>query len=374
MKAVVKTLPQPGAEWRDVPLPTLPPDWVLVKVKATSICGTDVHIWTWNAWAQSRIGEDRLPQILGHEVAGEVVEVGAHCSRIRVGDYVSAETHIYHPGDLQAMLGQRHIGERMKIVGVDHDGCFAEYFALPESVCWVNDRSIPPELATVQEPMGNACYALLGEDCDVAGKSVAIYGDGPTALFAVAIARAVGLTSIFVIGASPFALALARRLGADHTIDIADTGVDRVAYVRDHTGGYGPDIVLDMVGAPSAIREGLAVIRKGGRFSAFGVSGSAEVPIDYNNGIVFRGIQIHGISGRRLFDTWYRVRNLLASGRVDIRPIITHLLPLERFADGFTTAMAVPRQCGKVVFFPEAEDLAAAQSRMASAPVTSEKP
>jgi threonine 3-dehydrogenase len=364
MKAVVKTRPQPGAEWREVPVPVPRPDWVLVRVRATSICGTDVHIFGWNQWAESRIGPAKLPQILGHEVAGEVVEVGTQCTRIKVGDYVSAETHIYHPGDLQSMLGQRHIGERMMIVGVDHDGCFAEFFAVPESVCWVNDMGIPPELATVQEPMGNACYALLGEDCDVAGKSVAIFGDGPTALFAVGIARAVGLTKIFVIGASQYALDLARRMGADHTLDIADTSIDRVQYVRDHTEGYGTDLVLDMVGAVQAVQEGLRVIRKGGRYSAFGLSGSASVPIDYNNGIVFRGIQIHGISGRRLFDTWYRVRNLLASGRVDIRPIVTHLLPLERFADGFAIAMGNPRQCGKVVLFPDSDELDAATQRM----------
>jgi threonine 3-dehydrogenase len=364
MKAVVKTRPEPGAEWREVPVPIPRPDWVLVRVRATSVCGTDVHIFGWNRWAESRIGRDRLPQILGHEVAGEVVETGAQCSRISVGDYISAETHIYHPGDLQAMLGQRHIGERMKIVGVDHDGCFAEYFAVPESVCWVNDPAIPPELATVQEPMGNACYALLGEDCDVTGKTVAIFGDGPTALFATGIARAAGLTSIFVIGASPYALEIARRMGADHTLSISDTTVDRVQFVRDHTGGYGADIVLDMVGAPQAIKEGLEIIRKGGRFSAFGVSGSASVPIDYNNGIVFKGIQIHGISGRRIFDTWYRVRNLLASGRVDIRPIVTHLLPLDRFAEGFDIAMGNPRQCGKVVLFPDAAELSDARRRM----------
>ncbi|MBN1426478.1 zinc-binding dehydrogenase [Candidatus Fermentibacteria bacterium] len=366
MKAVVKTAPHLGAEWRDVPVPMPLPDWVLLRVRATSICGTDVHIYGWNQWAQTRIGIERLPQILGHEVAGEVVEAGSQCRCIRVGDYVSAETHIYHPADLQAMLGQRHIGERMKIVGVDHDGCFAEYFAVPESVCWVNDGAIPPELAAVQEPMGNACYALLGEDCDVAGKSVVILGDGPTALFAVGIARAVGLTTIVVIGASSYALGIARRMGADHTLDITDSGVDRVQYVRDLTGGYGADLVLDMVGAASAIQEGLKIIRKGGRYSAFGVSGSATIPIDYNNGIVFRGIQIHGISGRKLFDTWYRVRNLLASARVDIRPIITHLLPLERFTEGFETAMGTPRQCGKVVLFPDAQELAAARQRMSA--------
>lgn len=364
MNAVVKTAPKPGAEWRQVPLPKLPPDWVLIKVKATSICGTDVHIYEWNTWADQRIGAKKLPQILGHEVAGEVLEVGPHCQRIKPGDYISAETHIYHPGDLQAMLGQLHIGERMKIVGVDHDGCFADYFALPESVCWVNDKSIPPELATVQEPMGNACYTLLGEDADVAGKTVAIYGDGPTALFASGLARACGLSQIFVIGMSDFALGIAKKMGADHTLNISDKAVDRLQFIRDHTGGYGADIVLDMVGAPSAIEEGLKVIRKGGRYSAFGV-GPSPIPVDYVNGIVFRGITINGISGRKMFDTWYRVKNLLASGRIDIRPIVTHLFELKDFAQGFEAAMGNPRQCGKAVLFPDRAELEAAKKRMA---------
>jgi threonine 3-dehydrogenase len=364
MKAVVKTKPQLGAEWQEVNVPELKPDWVMVKVKAASICGTDVHIYEWNKWSQDRIGAKRLPQILGHEVAGEVIEVGPHCKRIKVGDYISAETHIYDPGDLQAMLGQLHIGERMKIVGVDHDGCFAEYFTLPESVCWVNDRSIPPELATVQEPMGNACYTLLGEDADVAGKSVAIFGDGPTALFAAGLARACGLSQIFIIGMSDFALNIAKKMGADHTLNISDKSINRLEFIRDHTGGYGTDLVLDMVGAPSAIEEGMKVIRKGGRYSAFGVPNTTPVPVDYTNGIVFRGITINGISGRKMFDTWYRVRNLLASGRIDIKPIVTHLFKLKDFAQGFEAAMGNPRQCGKAVLFPDPKELEAAKKRM----------
>ncbi|MBU1356766.1 MAG: alcohol dehydrogenase catalytic domain-containing protein [Candidatus Edwardsbacteria bacterium] len=364
MKAVVKTKPQLGAEWLEVNVPELKPDWVMVKVRATSICGTDVHIYEWNKWADERIGSKNLPQILGHEVAGEVVEVGPHCKRIKAGDYISAETHIYDPGDLQAMLGQFHIGERMKIVGVDHDGCFAEYFALPESVCWVNDKSIPPELATVQEPMGNACYTLLGENSDVAGKSVAIFGDGPTALFAAGLARASGLTQIFVIGMSDFALNIAKKMGADHTLNISDKSVNRLEFIRDHTGGYGTDIVLDMVGAPAAIEEGLKVIRKGGRYSAFGVPPTTPVPVDYTNGIVFRGITINGISGRKMFDTWYRVKNFLASGRIDIKPIVTHLFELKDFAKGFEAAMGNPRQCGKAILFPDPKELEAARKRM----------
>ena len=227
MKAVVKVKPERGgAEFADVDIPTIGQDEVLVRVQATSICGTDVHIYEWNPWAQRRIGEKRLPQILGHEVAGEVVEVGEFVKNIKKGDYVSSETHIYNPGDLQSLLGQRNVGENMEILGVDRDGVFAEYVMVPERVCWVNDRSIPPEFASVQEPLGNGVYAVLGEDADVAGKSMVIVGDGPTALFATGVARAAGVAKIIVVGYSDFNMEIARRMGADYLLDIKKTSLE----------------------------------------------------------------------------------------------------------------------------------------------------
>jgi len=363
MKAVVKTKPELGAELQQKPLPKYPPDWVLVKVRATSICGTDVHIYKWDAWSDKRIGAKALPQTLGHEVAGDVVEVGAHCKRIKVGDYISAETHIYNPGDLNAMLCQLHIGDHMKILGVDCDGAFAEYFAVPESVCWVNDKSIPPEIATIQEPLGNATYTVLGEDSDVAGKTIVIIGDGPIALFAVGVARVVGLAKIFIIGKYDFNMNIAKKLGADHLLYANKEDINRVQYIRDHTGGSGADIVLEMAGSQQALDEGFQVLRKGGRFSAFGVSADPKPAIDYNNGIVFKGAQIHGISGRRMFDTWYRNRNLLASGRLDISPVITHMFKLEDFKAGFDEMMTRPRHSAKCVLFPSGQEFEAAKKR-----------
>jgi threonine 3-dehydrogenase len=357
-----------GAEWREVPVPRIEPDQVLVRVRATSICGTDVHIWNWDPWSQKRIGEKRLPQILGHEVAGEVVEVGPNVRRIQVGDYISAETHIYDPSDLTALLGCLHVGEHMKILGVDCDGAFAEYFAVPESVAWINDRSIPPELATIQEPLGNATYAVLGEDADVAGKSMLITGDGPISLFAVAVARACGVAKIFLLGLSEHNLEIGRRLGADHILR-ADrtTPEERLAYLREHTAGNGVDVALEMIGHPQSINDCLHAVRKAGRISAFGIGTQASIAIDYNDGIVFKGCQIHGISGRRMFDTWYRVRNLLAAGRLDVDPVITHVFLLEEFAKGFEALTALPRVAAKVVLFPSADEFQAAQDRRQAA-------
>ncbi len=368
MKAVVKTQPQVGAEYLDVKPPKPQPDWVVVKVRATSICGTDVHIWKWDDWSEHRIGTAKLPQTMGHEVAGEVVEVGSACKRVKVGDYVSAETHIYDPGDLTALLGKLHVGEHMKILGVDCDGAFAEYFAIPESVCWPNDRSIPPELATIQEPLGNACYAVMGEDSDVAGKTMVITGDGPISLFAVAIARATGVAKIILLGKYEFNVEIARRLGADHLIYTNKTTPDeRLEMVRDLTGGNGVDIALEMVGSNDSIGDCFRMVRKAGRVTAFGIAPTSPLMLDYNGGIVFKGCQIHGVSGRKMFDTWYRNRNLLAYGRLDVRPVITHMFTLDQYATGFGAMTERPRKSAKVVLFPDKAELEAARKRFGKA-------
>jgi threonine 3-dehydrogenase len=367
MNAVLKTKPAPGAEWQEVDRPRIASDQVLVKVKATSICGTDVHIYKWDPWSQGRIGEKGLPQILGHEVAGEVVEVGQAVSKISVGDYISAETHIPCKKCIQCLTGQEHICANLSILGVDCNGAFAEYFAVPESVCWVNDKAIPPEFATVQEPLGNATYAVLGEDNDIAGKTMAIIGDGPIALFAVGVARVCGVTSIFLVGKYDFNMDIGKRMGADHLLYANRDDVDRIEFIRDHTYGYGADIVLDMAGSPQALQEGFQMLRKGGRFTAFGVASVSPTPIDYNNGIVFKGAQVHGINGRKMYDTWFRVRNLLASGRLDIAPVITHLFPLEEYAAGFDVMMERPRKSAKVILFPDREEYDQARARSSAA-------
>ncbi len=361
MKAVIKTRPELGAELQDKPIPKPKPDWVLVKVRATSICGTDVHIYKWDPWSAGRIGEKALPQILGHEVAGEVVEVGPHCKRIKVGDYISAETHIYDPGDLTSMLGSFHVGENMKILGVDFDGCFAEFFALPESICWPNDPAIPPVIASIQEPLGNATYAVLGEDADVAGKTMVITGDGPISLFAIGVARAVGVAKIIHFGKYDLNMEIARKMGADLQANTNQTTPkERLELVMDHTGGNGVDIALEMVGSQNSIDDCFAMVRKAGRVTAFGIAAESTMPIDYNNGIVFKGCQVHGISGRKIFDTWYRNRNLLANGRLDPTPVITNVFTLADFAKGFDKMIERPRKSAKIVLFPDPKEYEAA--------------
>ena len=346
MKAVVKVEPTRGAMLQEREIPRIGPDELLVKVKATSICGTDVHIYTWDAWSQKRLA-GRLPQTLGHEFCGEVVEIGANVRGCKTGDFISAETHSPCQRCVQCLTGQMHICNNLTILGVDRDGCFAEYVAIPAVVAWKNDPSIPPEFASVQEPLGNAVYTVLVEP--VSGKSVLIFGDGPTALFAVGVARASGATRVSLAGMEPARLEIARKMGADRVIDV--TREDVVAMILDETGGVGVDVVLEMAGAQKAIEQSFQCVRKGGRVSAFGIP-AGPIQIDWNNALIFRGVTLYGINGRLMFDTWFTVRNLLASGRLDISPIVTHKLPLDRFEQGFDLMTTSPKSSGKVVLFP----------------------
>jgi len=349
MKAVAKTKDASGAELVHVDIPGIKPDEVLVKVTATSICGTDVHIYEWNEWSQGRIKKN-IPQILGHEFAGDVVEAGNQVKHIKVGDYISAETHIPCRNCYQCLTGQMHICSNLEILGVDRDGCFAEYIAVPEVVAWKNDRAIKPEFASVQEPVGNAVYCTLVEP--VAGKSVLLVGDGPLALFAAGVAKVGGATDIYLAGMEEFRLDIAKKMGATETFNVLKENA--AEKVMERTNGTGVDVVLDMAGGQEALNLCLATIKKGGRMSAFGL-GPGDVTVDINEGVIFKGITIHGINGRLMFDTWFKVTNFLRTGKLDISPVVTHKLPLEDFEKGFELMINSPKKSGKVVLFPNAK-------------------
>jgi len=346
MKAILKAKAAPGLEMALVDIPHPGPDEVLIKVKATSICGTDVHIYKWDAWAQSRI---KPPLIVGHEFCGEVVEVGENVKDIKVGDFVSAESHIPDMTCPVCRKGQPHICQNLKILGVDTNGCFAEYAVIPAVCAWKNDPDLDLAIASIQEPLGNSVHAVLIEP--VTGQSVAIFGDGPTGLSAVAVAKAAGANPIFHIGMQDFCLGISRKLGADVIINITQAGVDPVEIILDATGGTGVDVVLEMAGSPLAFEQGLAVLRKGGRFTAFGIP-AEPVSLDVANAIVFKGARILGINGRLMWQTWYQMSALLRSGKLDPSPIITHRIPLEDFEKGFELLMAKERKAIKVVMYP----------------------
>jgi threonine 3-dehydrogenase len=344
MKAIQKAQAAAGAKLIDAPIPTPADREVLVKVRATSICGTDIHIYNWDAWAAGRI---RPPMIFGHEFSGEVVEIGAQVENIKVGDHVSAETHIPCGHCFQCRTGKMHICKNLKILGVDTNGCFAEYVVVPEICCIRNDKTLPWEMASVQEPFGNATYTV--SESKVSGKSVAILGNGPIGIFAVGIARAYGATNVIVTGKHKVRLDLCRNYGADHVIDVAKQ--DPKEAIMDITSGEGVDVVLEMSGSEKSIHDGLAVVKRGGTFTAFGIPGK-PIQLELAEEVVFKGITILAINGRKMFETWYEVSNLLNSGRVDVRPVITHEFPLTKMDEAMAMLTAKEKACGKIVLKP----------------------
>ncbi len=345
MRAIAKTFAKEGLEIIDVKIPEIKEKEVLIKVKMAAICGTDVHIYKWDEWAQSRI---KIPQIIGHEFCGEVVEVGKAVSKVKKGDFVSAETHIVCGRCIQCLSGQMHLCSNLKILGVDCDGCFAEYVKIPEDIVWINEPSLPPEIAAIQEPFGNAVYCTLVEP--VNGKSVLIMGAGPQGLFATAIARASGATLVIVVEPSDFRRKMAKELGADVVINPNKENVEEI--VMEMTKGVGVDVFLDMAGIEYSIKTGLKLLRKGGRFSAFGIP-SKPISINFADDIIFKGITIYGINGRLMFDTWVKVRNFLSTKRIDISKVITHKFKFSEFNKAFEILTSPEKNCGKILLIPD---------------------
>src|SRR6267143_1408066 len=335
MRALVKTSAQPGLTVTDRPDPKPGHTDAIIRVTATSLCGTDAHIYNWDPWAHSRI---HPPRIIGHEMCGEVVDVGSDVTLVKVGDYVAAESHITCGHCFQCRTGQAHVCKNYRILGVDRDGSFAEYVVLPEAVLWKTSPTIPPELACVQEPLGNAVDAALVED--LTGQTVLITGCGPTGLFAAAVARTAGAAMIIATDVSDYRLGLAKQLGADHTINPTRDDTDLIARM---TGGEGVDVALEMSGSPTAIHKCFLHVKNGGRVTLFGIP-EAQVSFDMTNEIIFKGIRVYGVTGRRLFQTWYRLSGLFKAG-LNIKPVVTHVLPLDKFAEGFD--LVAKGQCGK---------------------------
>lgn len=344
MKAIAKLKEAPGLELIDAPLPEVTSHRVLVKVKASSICGSDVHLFKWDVWAQASL---KPPRIIGHEGAGEVVEVGSQVKHIHVGDHVSFESHIPCLGCARCRTGEMHLCTQLKTIGFGVDGCFAEYIAMPEICCVKNEKSMPWEIASIQEPLGNSVYAV--SESQISGKQVAIFGDGPTGLFAIAVARSLGANRIFAVGLSPFRLQLMRKLKPDYIVDAGkESAVD---FILEKTHGEGVDCVLEMSGAEPAIHDGLKVVRNGGTFTAFGIPGK-PIQLDFAGEIILKGIKLIAIHGRRMFETWKEMGALLGSGRLDVTPVITHRFSMDQIDQAMDLLTRQPIEAGKVVLLP----------------------
>lgn len=328
MIAIVKERPAPGLTLKRVPVPReLGPHDVLVKVKRASICGTDVHIYNWDAWSQERI---RPPQIDGHEFTGEVVSIGGDVSTVKVGDSVVSETHIPCQKCLQCRTGKMHICKNMQILGVHRDGVFAEYVRVPEVVLWKVDPSIPLEYASIMEPFGNAIHTALVTD--LTGKNVLITGAGPIGVMAVAVAKVSGAAQVIVSEIKEFRKELARKMGADVIID--PTKEDLTKKVKAMTEDNGADVLLEMSGNSTAFKQGLDSLTNGAVVSLLGVF-PGELSFDINGLFTFKGLTMYGITGRKMFETWQVATQLLKNKRIDLSPVVTHILPAEKFEEGF---------------------------------------
>lgn len=341
MRAVVKTQAKRGASLVTTAVPTIGPLDVLIRVLATTLCGTDLHVYAWDPWSAGRV---KPPNVMGHELGGTVVAIGDEVVSVQVGDFVSAETHVVCGHCYQCRTGQAHVCANTTILGVDIPGCFAEFVAVPASNVVKNEASLPVEWAPVQEPLGNAVHTVLAGD--VAGRTVAVIGCGPIGIMACGVAKAAGAGAVFAIDVNAYRLDLARQMGATYVLKSDEE--DAVAKVLSLLPG-GVDVVCEMSGHPQAMRDGFKLIRAGGRYSMLGIP-SRPVELDVANDIVMRGVTVQGITGRRMMDTWHQVGNLLNSRRLDLSAILTHRMPLSEI-DAAMELMA-SGNCGKIVLTP----------------------
>ena len=351
MRALRKVERAAGAELVEIPVPAPGDDEILVRVHGASICGTDLHIYDWNEWAEKRIGD--VPMTFGHEMAGTVVAVGDEVHHLQAGVFVAAETHIACGHCATCQTGRAHICENLRILGVDLNGVFAEYVVLPAQNAWVVGEGIDPEVASIMEPFGNAVHAAFGTGGgeDIATNAVAVIGCGPIGMFAVAIARSLGAFKVIAVEPNGYRRAKAAEMGADVVIDPMD--IDPVLAVMELTKGSGAEVVLEMSGNARAIDQGTRMLARGGRMSLLGLPDGA-VTLDLNDQVIFKEARLQGITGREMFRTWQQTTTLLSTGRVDVTPVITHRFPLERYEEAFATTAS--GSSGKVILSPGVGD------------------
>jgi len=310
------------------------PNDVLVKVHRAGVCGTDRHIYEWDDWARGRIP---VGIVTGHEFVGVVERVGSAVFQVGPGDRVSAEGHVSPGHDYNSLIGDAHVARNMRILGVDMDGIFADYAMIPQKNIWPVHPEIPDNVAAIFDPLGNAVHTVMTPG--VSTKSVLITGTGIIGLMAVTVARAAGASRIYATDTDERRREIARRLGADEVFDPrpesdggdGDGWIDRV---RRETQGGGVDVLLEMSGAPSAMEQGFRAMRQGGEAALLGIP-AQPFEFDLTDHVIFKGATVHGINGRRMWETWFQMERLYLSGRIDLREIVTHVLEMERFEEGF---------------------------------------
>lgn len=337
MRALVKRHARPGLWMEDVPTPEIGVNDVLIQVLRTGICGTDVHIYHWDAWAQKTIP---VPMVVGHEFVGRIVAVGSNVRDFHEGEIVSGEGHVVCGRCRNCLAGRRHLCKDTKGVGVNRPGAFAEYLALPMTNVWVHDPAIDRDVQAIFDPFGNAVHTALA--FDVLGEDVLITGAGPIGVMAAAVVRHAGARYVVVTDVNPYRLELARRLGATLALDVRNETIADAQRTLGMKEGF--DVGLEMSGNAQAFRDMLANLCHGGKVAMLGIP-EKEMAIDWTT-VVFNMLTIQGIYGREMYETWYKMTVMLQSG-LDISPVITHRFAAEEFQQGFDAMLS--GQSGKVI-------------------------
>lgn len=337
MKALVKAKAEAGIWLEDVPKPDVGPNDVLVRVQKTSICGTDLHIVAWDEWAAGTIP---VPMVIGHEYMGVVAEVGAEVEGLSIGQRVSGEGHIVCGRCRNCQAGRRHLCIRTRGVGVDRPGSFAEYVTIPGSNIQPLPDDITDEIGSILDPLGNAVHTTL--NFDLAGEDVLITGSGPIGMMAIAIARHVGARYVVATDINDYRLAIAETMGADAELNMQRDSLTETMKSLGIVEGF--DVGLEMSGHPDALHDMISTMDNGGKIALLGIP-PKQAPIDWND-IVFKGLTLQGIYGRRMYETWYRMLAMLQTG-LDVSPVITHHFPADQYEEAF--AVMETADCGKVI-------------------------
>ncbi len=337
MKALVKARPEEGLWMQNVPVPEPGPNDVLIKIKKTAICGTDVHIWKWDEFSAKTVP---VPMVVGHEFVGEIVDMGAAARTYRIGQRVSGEGHIVCGTCRNCRAGRGHLCRNTKGVGVNRPGAFAEYLCIPESNVVPIPEDIPDEIAAIFDPLGNAVHTALS--FDLVGEDVLVTGAGPIGIMGALVAQKVGARKVVITDINPYRLDLARRMGVQHVVDV---GNETLRDVMDEIGMIeGFDVGLEMSGAAPAMQQMIARMNNGGKLALLGIA-PTEFPVDWNT-VIFKMLQIKGIYGREMYETWYKMIALVQSG-LDVSGLITHRIHIDAFEQGF--AAMISGNSGKVV-------------------------
>lgn len=337
MKALVKKESTSGLWLDDVPIPEYGINDILIKIKKTGICGTDLHIYNWDAWSQKTI---KTPMVIGHEFVGVVEAIGSNVHAFKPGDIVSGEGHLVCGRCRNCLAGRRHLCPNTTGIGVNRDGAFAEYLVMPVTNVWGCSTNVPEEMYAIFDPLGNAVHTALS--FDLLGEDVLITGAGPIALMAVAVAKHAGARYITVTDVNEYRLSIARKLGATLTINVTKNSIMESRSMLEMAEGY--DVGLEMSGNPSALRDMIANMCHGGRIALLGIQ-PADSKIDWNQ-IVFSGLVLKGIYGREMYETWYKATVMIQSG-MNIGPVMTHRFNYQDFEKGFEVMNS--GKCGKVI-------------------------